>query len=101
MQTIPVQPVPNQGFQCTLAGQQVAISIYQTDFGLFLDVVSNGVAVVYGVLCENLNRIVRDAYLGFSGDFCFYDSTGAGADPVFTGLGSQFVLIYLEAADLA
>lgn len=101
MQTIPVQPVPNQGFQCTLGGQQVWLSIYQTDFGLFLDVFSNGSPVIYGAICEDLNPVVRDAYLGFIGDLTFFDTTGAGADPIYTGLGSRFVLIYLEAADLA
>jgi hypothetical protein len=101
VQTIPVQSVPNQGFQATLGSQQVSLAIYQTDYGLFMDVFSNGSTVVQGVICENLNRIVRDAYLGFVGDFCWYDTSGAGDDPVYTGLGSQFSLIYLEASDIA
>lgn len=101
MQTIPVQPVPNQGFQCTLGGQQVGLSIYQTDYGLFMDVFSNGSPVVAGTICEDVNRIVRDTYLGFAGDFVWYDTTGAGADPIYTGLGARFLLIYLEVADLA
>lgn len=100
MQTIPVQPVPNQGFQCTLGGQSVALSIYQTDYGLFMDVFSNGAAVIAGTICEDLNPVVRDAYLGFVGDLTFFDTTGAGADPIYTGLGARFVLIYLETSDL-
>lgn len=100
MQLIPVQPIPNQGLQVTLANQQVALSIYQTDYGLFMDVISNGAAVVTGVLCENQNRIVRDAYFGFVGDFEWYDTSGQGVDPIYIGISSQFVLVYLEAADL-
>ncbi len=101
MQTIPVQPVPNQGFQCTLAGQQVALDIFQTDYGLFMNVFSNAFPVVEGVLCQNVNEIVREAYSGFVGDFAFFDMTGTGDDPIYTGLGTRFVLIYLEASDLA
>jgi hypothetical protein len=100
MQVIPTQAIPNQGIQCTLAGQQVSLSIYQTDYGLYLDLISNGAPIVYGVLCHDVDRIVRDAYLGFTGDLAWYDSTGNGEDPVFTGVGSQFLLLYLEASDL-
>lgn len=100
MQIVPVQAIPNQGLQVTLGGQSVALSIYQTDFGLFLDLFSNGSPIVYGALCEDVNRIVRDAYLGFTGDFIWYDTTGGGSDPIYTGIGSQFILIYLESADL-
>lgn len=100
MLLIPVQAIPNQGMQVTLGGQQVALSIYQTDYGMFMDVLSNGTEVITGVICENQNRIVRDAYLGFTGDFEWYDTSGNGVDPIYTGLGAQFVLVYLEAADL-
>lgn len=100
MQVVPTQAIPNQGIQVTLGGQQVSLAIYQTDFGLFLDLVSNGSPIIYGALCEDLNRLVRDAYLGFSGDFAWYDTTGDGVDPVFTGLGDRFLLLYLEASDL-
>jgi hypothetical protein len=97
---IPVQAIPNQGLQVTLANQQVALAICQTDYGMFMDVISNGSAVVTGVLCENQNRIVRDAYLGFVGDFEWTDTSGQGVDPIYTGLGAQFLLIYLETSDL-
>jgi hypothetical protein len=97
---IPVQAIPNQGLQVTLANQQVALAIYQTDYGLFMDVISNGSEVVTGVLCENQNRIVRDAYLGFVGDFEWTDTSGQGVDAIYTGLGAQFLLVYLETSDL-
>lgn len=100
MLIVPVQAIPNQGLQAVLGNQQVSLSIYQTDYGLFMDVVSDAVPVVTGVLCENQNPIVRDAYLGFAGDFEWLDTSGNGVDPIYTGLGSQFVLVYLEATDL-
>jgi hypothetical protein len=43
--------------------------------------------------------MVRETYLGFIGDLSFTDTQGT-SDPVYTGLGSRFVLLYLEASDL-
>jgi hypothetical protein len=100
MQIVPTQAIPNQGIQVSLANQTVALSIFQTDYGLFMNVASNGFPIVNGVLCEDVNRIVRDAYFGFIGDFVWYDTSGAGDDPIYTGLGNRFVLVYLEASDL-
>ena len=51
------------------------------------------------MLCENLNVIVRDAYLGFIGDLAFYDTQGDTA-PVYTGLGSRYVLEYFAPSEL-
>ena len=50
--------------------------------------------------CEDRNRIVRDLYLGFVGDLCFMDTQGT-TDPVSPGLGLRYVLVYLDAFDLA
>ncbi len=96
---IQVQSTPNQTFQVQLDGQSCTLNIYQQAYGLYMDVLINGVLIIGGVICENLNRIVRSLYLGFSGDFIFVDTQGSD-DPIFTGLGSRFVLIYLEASDL-
>ena len=56
--------------------------------------------IIAGVLCQNLNRIVRSLYLGFSGDFIWLDTQGT-TDPIFTGLGSRYILVYLDESDLA
>lgn len=99
MQVIPTQPIPNQIMQVQLDQQPCSIHIYQTAYGMFMDLFVGGVPVVYGVICENLNRIVRDLYLGFSGDLLFNDTQGT-SDPVYTGLGSRFELVYIEATEL-
>lgn len=96
---IPIQAVPYQTLGVQLAGQNCQLNIYTKLSNLFIDVYSNNALVIAGVLCENLNRIVRDIYLGFTGDFVFNDTQGA-TDPVYTGLGSQYQLIYLETSDL-
>lgn len=99
MQLIPLQAVPNQTVSCQLAGQQCLIKVYARRYGLFVDLYLNGSLLIGGVIAENLNRIVRSTYLGFQGDLIFADSQGA-SDPVWTGLGSQYELLYLSAADL-
>ncbi len=98
MQIIPLNAVASQTFSVLLADQNCQINIYQKSTGLFLDLYSNSTAIVLGVLCENLNRIVRSLYLGFSGDLEFIDNQGTD-DPDFTGLGTRFSLAYLTAAE--
>jgi hypothetical protein len=93
---VPLKATPNQTMQILLGGQSCVLNIYQTDYGLFMDVFVNNANIVYGVICQNLNRIVRSLYLGFVGDFAFQDTQGT-SDPVYTGLGSRYQLIYLEA----
>ncbi len=100
MQIVPIRPLPNQTLQVQLDRQATALRIYQIAYGLFVDVTLNGAAVISGVIAQNLNRIVRSAYLGFAGDLIFVDTQG-DADPIYTGLGSRFLLVYLDAADLA
>jgi len=106
MQVIPVQAVPSQTLQTAVGGQNCTLNIYQLDaYGLFMDVLVDGAVICQGVICENANRIVRYAYLGFVGDFAWFD-TYAGvteaqpSDPVYTGLGAQYVLMYLAPADV-
>ena len=99
MQIIPVDAIPNQTINVQLAGQNCTLNIYQKSTGLYMDVLVNGILIIGGVICQNLNRIVRSLYLGFIGDFCFIDTQGK-TNPVFSGLGVQYVLAYLEVTDL-
>lgn len=99
MQIIPVQAVGNQTLTVLLSNQSTRLNIYQTLYGLFMDVFVNDEPIVQSVQCENLNRIVRDLYLGFAGDFLWDDLQGT-SDPSYSGLGSRFVLTYLAPSDL-
>jgi len=99
MQTIPTQPTPNQILTVILGDQICQIKITQQITGIFCDLYLNGVLVVGGVLCQNLNRIVRSTYLGFVGDLCFIDNQGED-DPIYTGLGTRFTLVYLEPGEV-
>lgn len=100
---IPLRAVPNQTLTTLLGNQNCRINVYQKFFGLFLDLTvvgSTTVPITTGALCEWNNPLVRYSYLGFIGDLCFIDTQGQ-SDPDYTGLGSRFQLVYLEAADIA
>lgn len=101
MQVIPTQPIPNQTLQAQLNGQACTIDIFQYAYGLFLTLtIGTAPPIVASVIGENLNRIVRDLYLGFVGDLSFVDTQGQ-SNPIYTGLGSRWQLVYLTPADLA
>ena len=107
MLVIPVQAVPSQTLQTTVGGQDCTLNINQLDqYGLFMDVLVNGDVICQGIICENANLIVRYAYLGFIGDFAWFD-TYAGvtetqpSNPVYTGIGAQYVLMYLDPSDVS
>lgn len=96
LQLIPLQVVPSQIVNANLGNQNCQMRVYQRGAYLFMDVYVNNVLIIGGVICQNRNRIVRSAYLGFSGDFVFYDTEG-GDDPIYTGLGARFQLVYIPA----
>lgn len=98
MQTIPLQAVPSQSINVTLNGQDCTIRVYTLDTGLFLDLEVSGDVIVSAVICEDRTLIVRLAYLGFVGDLAFMDTQGTD-DPLYTGLGSRWVLLYLSPSD--
>ena len=97
--TVPLTANPSQTLACPLGGQNCSINVYQKISGLYLDLYVDGALIIGGVLCENANRIVRDAYLGFVGDLAFFDTQGSD-NPVFTGLGARWQLVYLSEAEL-
>jgi len=99
MLVVPVQPLPSQVISVQLGGQNCTLAIYQTSYAVFMDVYVSGVLLDGGRICQNLRRVIRDAYVGFVGDLAFSDTAGS-SDPYYTGLGSRYVLIYLEASDL-
>ena len=96
---VPLNAVASQTEQILLGGQSCVINVYQLDYGLFMDLYVSGQLITSSNICQNLNRIVRRLYLGFSGDFVFQDTQGDD-DPAYTGLGSRFLLWYLSASEL-
>jgi hypothetical protein len=119
MLQIPLSAVPSQTLTIVLDGQSCQIAVYQkqpiTDeygvaAGLFFDLIVGGVPVINTARCLDRTPILQDRqYLGVLGEFMFLDTlatnggppTFNGQPPYYTGLGSQFVLLYLEESDLA
>ncbi|WP_342111638.1 phage baseplate plug protein [Methylobacterium sp. SI9] len=99
MQIIPLQAVPNQSVKAQLGNQPCKIVVQQKLYGLFADLYVNEALLVGGVICQDRNRLVRSAYLGFSGDLMFTDTMGT-EDPTSDGLGSRFQLVYLDPSEL-
>lgn len=107
MLIIPLQPVPSQQVNTNLAGQSCTINVRQMGDRIYTDLYVNAAPIITGVVSEDANPIVRSAYLGFIGDLAFFDTqpvaTSNGpvySDPIYAGLGSQFVLAYLAPSDL-
>lgn len=99
-QIVPVTDAPSQDVTITLGTQPCLIRLYTKSVNapieeaistsppvyenvnpLFLDLFVNDGLVIGGVLCLNGVRIVRDAYLGFTGDLAVIDTSGRGEDP--------------------
>lgn len=124
MKTIPLIAKPAQSLSVVLANQACRINLYslnspgdilnpaipvrdlQSYPALYMDLLVGGQPVISCRICRNLIRALLDSeYYGFVGDFVFVDtyaksSPGEGVDPIYTGLGTQFQMVYLEAADL-
>jgi hypothetical protein len=114
MLVIPITAVASQTRQFVVGGQNCQMSIYTNDgFDysdptlsipkqyIAIDFAYNGIQVTNTQNCVNLARLLKNRqYLGFIGDFMFVD-TEDDQDPQYTGLGTRWVLLYLEAADLA
>lgn len=100
MKTIPLTDTGAQIVSVTLGGQACRIEVYQRRTGLFLDLYRDDTLVIGGAACRDRVRVLRDAYHQFDGDLAFEDTQGTD-DPTTPGLGSRFVLLYLEVADLA
>lgn len=99
MQIVPIIDAYAQTLNITLGGQSCRIDLKTRATGLYCDLYVNDALVIGGVVCRNLKRIVINGYLGFVGDLMFSDSQGMD-DPASPGLGTRFLLFYLEAADL-
>jgi hypothetical protein len=98
MQEIPLQATPSQVLNVVLGNQYCQINLYQKFENLFIDLQANGNEIISGVHCLDAVRCVREAYRGFIGNLVFFDLQGK-EDPQYTGLGSRWVLCYLEASE--
>lgn len=117
MMTVPLISEPAQTLSFIAANQSCAISLYSLQTpgdilnsstttlltgypALYMDLSVGGVSIYECRLCRNLIPLLLGSeYFGFVGNFVFVD-TLSNTDPIYTGLGSQYQLVYLEASDL-
>lgn len=90
---IPVPAQPNPNFSCVLDGLLAQFQLRTTDFGLFADVTYNGAPVATGRLCLDRTDINPNRYEGLPQGLFFVDTLGT-SDPVYTGFGTQYLLLY-------
>jgi hypothetical protein len=93
VKSIPLSAAPSQAFESQVAPDRLAKISLRT-FGANLYFTLDG--VVSNRVCRNGARLLADAqYHEFGGDFMFVDTQGAH-DPVWPGLGSRYLLVYLN-----
>jgi hypothetical protein len=90
---IPLISTPSQSFAVQLGQQPCQIDVFQKRTGLFLNLYVNNAPIILGTLCRDRVWMVRDAYLGFTGDLAFIDTQGVD-DPDYTGLADRFQLLW-------
>lgn len=99
MKLIPLIAAPNQSFYVDLDGQNCEVTIYQKSTGLFIDLNADGTQILQTQICLDRVFLSRYSYLGFKGNLFFYDSQGE-ADPVYTGLGTRYLLAYFDQSEI-
>jgi hypothetical protein len=103
MMIVPLNPVPNQTELINIGSPtiiQCQLNVYQKNVGMFLDLYIEGNLTLSSILCRNLTPLIINSYFGFPGELVFVD-TLLNLDPIYTGLGTRWFLVYITAADAA
>lgn len=90
---IPMNSVPNQEILIRVSGIACTVTLRNFSTGLYFSLVANGAALCENVLCVDRSPLLRAAYMGFPGDFCFIDTVGQDAPEVW-GLDARWRLVY-------
>ena len=93
MQIIPLNAIASQSFSVQLNNQNCDINLYQKSTGLCFDLILNNTPIVNSMICLNGVGLIRQSYLGFSGQLVFVDTQGDD-DPYYTELGTRYLLTY-------
>ena len=96
---IPLNAGAQQSVQVTLSSQSVQLDIQQRTNGLYMNIWLNGTMIIAGLLCQDRTWLVQKSYCGMPGDMIFADQEGE-TDPDYSGLGSQYVLMYQEGMNV-
>jgi hypothetical protein len=100
MRVIPIKPVPNQNFTVVLDQDICKINIYVRGEHLYFDLTVGDLSITRSTICLNIVPLVKQEYLGFTGNFIFVDMHGK-TDPVYQELGIRYKLIYFNGEESA
>lgn len=105
MQTIPLEPIPNQQLNVVLFGQNVTLAVYSRAGFCYMDIGIGGEWTAKGMLIVTGESILRED-VPLTGRLVLVDvrsrltmqydpSSGLSSDPVWTGLNDRYVLYYM------
>lgn len=98
MKTVPLVDTYAQILRVQLGEQSCRLELRQKSTGFYVDLYVDDVPILLGVICRNRVRLVRSDYIGFVGDLAMVDTVG-NEDPSSPGLGTRWLLCYMEPAD--
>jgi hypothetical protein len=100
MLEIPIKPVPSQNLSIVLDKEICKINIYVRGDHLYFDLIVGTTSITRCTIALNAVPLVKQNYLGFAANFIFIDTHGRD-NPVYTGLGTRYKLIYLTEEENA
>lgn len=100
MLKIPVEAIPNQTFNISLNDQNCTIHLYQRGDFLYMDLSVNATPIRQGMICLVDVSLLNYPTIGFSGYLFFSDLSGKGGTPVYSDLGSRYVLFYATEEEM-
>ncbi|CAB4132128.1 hypothetical protein UFOVP138_53 [uncultured Caudovirales phage] len=99
MQTIQLQPIPNQQLTVTLESVQFDITLRTIGLTMYITIAAGGVTILSGSRCVAGMALMPYHYLeGLAGNFAFI--TANDDLPYYDQFGVSQTLIYATAAEL-
>lgn len=96
---VPLAATPIQTLAIVLNSQACEIALRQNGPNMYFDLTVSSAPVVMSKIVRNKQRLCLGAkYRPFIGDFLFFDTQG-DTQPEFSGLGSRYILYYVEPSD--
>lgn len=90
---VPLSALPSQELSLVLGNQDVTVRVLTRGDYLYLDVLKENEPVILGQIIVTGQNLLPAGLADFIGNFQMIDSNGDSA-PVYSGLGTQFRLIY-------
>lgn len=91
---VPLSALPSQELSLVLGNQDVTVRVLTRGDYLYLDILKESTPVIQGQLIVIGQNLLPADLSGFVGNFQMVDING-NSDPVYTGLGTQYRLLYI------